>query len=539
MTEAGLRQLGRPDDPTTIAVDSDTTVVSDAPPAPADVAAAAAAEAAASRPKDTTVFPGFDGLRAIAALLVLVVHAGFMTTLTLRTSFGPYAARAEIGVAVFFLISGFLLYRPFVARHFALADSGGGRDVPEVRGFLLRRFMRVVPLYWLVFVISLVVITDKMIVANIQGLVECLLFVQGYRQAWALQGLSQAWTLNVEVAFYLFVPLYAWLLGRRVRAPRTQLWLELTGVATLYLLGNLVHWQMIGTDTGPADGWAAWLPVWWDLFSMGMFLAVVSAWYGRQGRYPRWSALPFSGTVCWLLAAVCYWVASKKIGLPLWPIYHASVRTDLGKHLFYGLFGFFLLLPAVFGPQRLGVVRRFLSSRVMTFLGSISYGIYLWHQTVIDVVMARSGWKIWQISFLPFFVLVLVITVALSTLTYHLVEKPCQNLARDWARRWKKGGRPGEPAATAPPAVAPASAVGEAPSPDAVSAGAVSVAASPMALPVPSTPMPTRALVAAPAQGGSAAGALDETTVPPLPEPHQPDSIAQRDGWDGRPGGQP
>ncbi|WP_007520120.1 acyltransferase family protein [Pseudofrankia saprophytica] len=534
MTGAGLRQLGRPDDPTTVAVDAGTTVVSGAPLAPADEPSAPAAP---TPRRDTTVFPGFDGLRAIAALLVVVVHAGFMTTLTLRSSLGPYAARAEIGVAVFFLISGFLLYRPFVARHLALADRGGGRDVPEVGGFLLRRFMRIVPLYWLVFVISLVVVTDKMIVANVRGLLECLLFVQGYRQSWALQGLTQAWTLDVEVAFYLFVPLYAWLLGRRVRAPRTQLWLELTGVAALYLLGTLVHWRMIGTDSGLADGWSVWLPVWWDLFSLGMFLAVVSAWYGRQGRHPRWSTLPFSGTICWLLAAVCYWVASKKIGLPLWPIYDATVRTDLGKHLFYGLFGFFLLLPVVFGPQRRGVVRRFLASRVMTFLGSISYGIYLWHQTVIDVVMARSGWKIWQVSFAPLFAVVLVITVALSTLTYYLVERPCQNLARDWARRWKNRPRRGR-AATA--ASAPVAASEAAPHPVVAGAHGPVVVAQGRPAPLPA-PASAAAPVTGSTRGVTAGRALDETTIPPLPEPHQPDRIGRQDSAGGRfgPGDRP
>jgi peptidoglycan/LPS O-acetylase OafA/YrhL len=430
----GLRQLGRGDDPTTVAVDAGTTIVSAAPAEPSGGLANGAAPAPR---RDATVFPGFDGLRAIAALLVLVVHVSFMTTLTLRSRLGPYAARAEIGVAVFFLISGFLLYRPFVARHFALADRGGGRDRTDAGGFLIRRVLRIVPLYWLVFVISLIVITDRMIVDNVGGLLECLLFVQGYHASWVLQGLTQSWTLDVEFAFYLFVPLYAWLFGRRVRAPRVQLLWELTGVAGLYVAGTLVHWRMIGHTTGWTDGWSVWLPVWWDLFAMGMFLAVVSAWYGRQGRHPRWSRLPFSGTVCWLLAAACYWVAANKIGLPLLPLYTPSTRTDLGKHLFYGLFGFFLLLPAVFGPQRRGLVRRFLASRVMTFLGSVSYGVYLWHQTVIDVVMYRGQYKMGQVSFLPLFGSVALITILLATMTHYLVERPCQELARGWARQWR------------------------------------------------------------------------------------------------------
>jgi peptidoglycan/LPS O-acetylase OafA/YrhL len=492
-------------------VDAGTTIVSAAPETSGTVPTQPGTEPR----RDTTVFPGFDGLRAIAALLVLVVHAGFMSTLTLQSrALGPYVARAEIGVAVFFLISGFLLYRPFVARHLAFADRGGGRDRTDAGGFWIRRFLRIVPLYWLVFVISLVVISDKMIVQNIRGLLECLLFVQGYQQSWALQGLSQAWTLDIEVAFYLFVPFYAWVFGRRVRSsPRAQLLLELTGVALLYIAGTLIHWRMIGTNHGWADGWSAWLPVWWDLFAMGMFLAVVSAWYGRQGRHPFWSRLPGSGTVCWLFAAVCYWAASKKIGLPVWPIYTATVRTDLGKHLFYGLFGFFLLLPAVFGPQRRGLVRRFLASRVMTFLGSISYGIYLWHQTVIDVVMYRANLTIWGVSFLALFVPVLLITVALAALTHYLVERPSQNLARSLARQWRNRERR-QPLVTLVARLRRARYV--------EAAGETRWLAEPVGA--------ARAMRVGP---GTSVAVFDATTVPVSPETDTPDTIGPEDGADG------
>src|SRR5687768_11254846 len=67
----------------------------------------------------STPFPCFDGLRAIAALAVVLTHATFATGATGRMTAGAVFARLESGVAVFFAISGFLLYRPFVADHFA------------------------------------------------------------------------------------------------------------------------------------------------------------------------------------------------------------------------------------------------------------------------------------------------------------------------------------------------------------------------------------------------------------------------------------
>src|SRR5207302_4635059 len=95
-----------------------------------------------------THFPAFDGLRAVAALLIVVVHTAFTSGFTDRSGrWGPLTARAEIGVAAFFLISGFLLYRPFVNARLA------GKPGPSLREFARRRFLRIFPLYWVVLTV--------------------------------------------------------------------------------------------------------------------------------------------------------------------------------------------------------------------------------------------------------------------------------------------------------------------------------------------------------------------------------------------------
>jgi peptidoglycan/LPS O-acetylase OafA/YrhL len=404
------------------------------------------------------VFPCFDGLRAIAASLVIVVHASFYSGITPTTSLGPYTARGEIGVAVFFLISGFLLYRPFVAAHFA------GAGAPDTAGFLVRRFLRIVPLFWVALGVTLLVVSRKDLdVHGFAGLLQCMFFVQGYRQAWAFQGLTQAWTLDVELAFYLSLPVYAWLLSRRrgPRSPHAQLRAELVGVAALFAVGKAVHRLMIPVDSGVMDGWGRWLPVWWDLFSIGMALAVASAWYAQQGRSPRWADLRGSGTACWVAAAFCYWVASTRIGLPVAPVFHATVAQDMSRHLVYGLFGLFLILPAVFGRAEAGWVRPLLASRPMAYLGLISYGLYLWHVTVIHLVLEYTGWPLFHVPRIPFMLIVFGATVVVSSVTYVLVERPCVTLGRRWARRLRERRLRRDRGAGVPPspAVAPSAAL--------------------------------------------------------------------------------
>jgi peptidoglycan/LPS O-acetylase OafA/YrhL len=98
------------------------------------------------------------------------------------------------------------------------------------------------------------------------------------------------------------------------------------------------------------------------------------------------------------------------------------------------------MLPAVFGPARTGVIRRLLASRVLTLIGLISYGIYLWHQFVIAKVVDWFGLREGAISFVPFTVGVLAIVFALSALSYVVVERPFVAKGREWTRRERQAG---------------------------------------------------------------------------------------------------
>src|SRR5438552_10603948 len=154
-----------------------------------------------------TRFPLFDSLRAIAALAVLATHAAvFAGVETSGSRLAPYAARLDAGVAVFFVISGFLLYRPFVR-----ARNRGERQ-PATGPYAWRRFLRIVPAYWVALTVIALWLGTRGPVFTASGIPHYFGVAQAYSESTLGGGITQAWSLTVEIAFYAFLPLWAWLI---------------------------------------------------------------------------------------------------------------------------------------------------------------------------------------------------------------------------------------------------------------------------------------------------------------------------------------
>ncbi len=393
-------------------------------------------------------YPCFNGLRAIAALAVVLHHASIATAYSLRGPrvplsdggrFGEYFAHMDAGVQVFFLISGFLLYRPFVSA--ALREHPPG----DLHRYVRRRFFRIYPAYWVAFVgIALFIGIDTPI-GGARSMAEYFWLVHLYdptsvvlasgQHVWrALGGISQSWTLVVEISFYLFLPLYAAVLRRIGGASdvRRRLRIELIGLGVLY--ATSVAWRAFVYWGVPKQSSVAflgpyWLPAHLDLFAMGMGLAVVSVWAEGRDLASTSSAFRAIGRLDWLwwvLAAVAFHAVCFYIGLT------GRLQLVTGgqaylRQLLYGLTALFLLLPAVFGPQNRGVTRRFLRWLPIAYLGTISYGIYLWHQAFIKKIHQWGGWDKLPLPNGPFMIHVfgaLAITIVVATLSWFLVERP-------------------------------------------------------------------------------------------------------------------
>jgi len=392
-------------------------------------------------PKRPPRFPAFDGLRAIAAITVVMVHTSFVSGITPRhrSTIGAYTSRLEIGVAVFFLISGFLLYRPFTVANLA------GTAAPNPRTFWVRRLLRIIPAYWLAlfFLTTVFQAGDGMGPGGWWAYVCHYLLLQIYFPVQFTHGIPAAWTLCIEMSFYLFIPIYG-LAMHRLRATRDaismlkiELW-SILGLIAISFAWRLAILQFIGEGNSVVRAARTWLPGNLDLFGLGMALAVLSAWWHHRDTEPKLFAHRAFPWISWALAIMCF-VAVSNLGLPVLPVYTPSTIEILRQTL-YGLFGFFLLLPAVFGPQRQGVIRRFLQLWPMAALGVISYGIYLWHETFIYQWLKWGNFRLFDINDVLFFSLVLGSAIVAATLSYFILEKPVLRLKNrfGWFERGHK-----------------------------------------------------------------------------------------------------
>ncbi|MCF6387198.1 acyltransferase [Mycobacterium sp. MBM] len=323
------------------------------------------------------------GVRAVAALLVVLTHAAYTTGMYPQGYIGLLLSRAEIGVPIFFVLSGFLLFRPWVAA------ATTGAPPPSVRRYAWHRVRRIMPAYVVTVLAAYAIYHFRHAGPNPghtwEGLLRNLSLTQIYADNYVYrflhQGLTQMWSLAVEAAFYVALPALAWLLLVALCRRRWRPALLYVGLAALFVVSPawlvLVH----TTDFLP-DGARLWLPTYLAWFVGGMLLAVL------QARGARAYAL-----VCIPLAAVSYLIASTPIaGEPTTS--PALLSEAIVKTVFYAAIATLVVAPlALTGRDGAGGgagwYSRLLASRPMVFLGEISYEIFLIHLIIMEVVMVE------------------------------------------------------------------------------------------------------------------------------------------------------
>ncbi|MFB9961899.1 acyltransferase family protein [Sinosporangium siamense] len=376
-----------------------------------------------------------DGIRALAAFGVLVLHVAGATGAAYQDSlFSWLLSRGDAGVAVFFTLSGLLLYRPW-----AVALVYGG-PAPATRDYLWRRALRVLPAYWVAIVVGLLLFSPEH-VRSVGTWVQWLLLVQIYNpDPWwtgtGPEGLYQMWTLPVEAAFYLALPLIALVVAAvaaRGDDPARRAGRALWTLTALFAISLVFVFFTFYPEWRPDFG--LYLPRYLIWFAPGMMLAVLVAWANAEtGVYTPIRRLcrtvASSAGLCWAVAAIAYLVASteltgsRSVGFDaFWP---AMFRTVL-----YTVIALFVVAPFALGPGgEQGPLGRVVGGPVMRFLGRISYGVFLWHTIVIALAsrwldVPRPGGGFW-----PALVVVTALSVAVATACYYGIERPARRLGR-------------------------------------------------------------------------------------------------------------
>jgi peptidoglycan/LPS O-acetylase OafA/YrhL len=330
-----------------------------------------------------------------------------------------WAVHLDIGVSIFFTISGFLLYRPFLRATLT-------RTPVDVRAYAWRRFVRIVPAYW----VALAVIafwSDLQELQSAGGALRYGLFAQVYDSQTALRGMGQAWSLDVEVAFYVVMPLFALAISR-ARTFRAAV-LGCLGFAAVGVLWKALALGVVDYSTPGTAAWFYTLPGHMDALGGGMLVAVAALWV-REGRaLPRAiGAVAARPWLAWAAAAALFALVGAVAdgGMRNGPL--ISDPQYLVTRVLYAVIGVLLLLPAALPGDGRGRVRALLRSAPLRGLGVVSYSFYLWHYAAIgqvarwwDGLPSGAGWVLWVAA-------TFALSLAIATASYWLVERPFMRL---------------------------------------------------------------------------------------------------------------
>ena len=359
--------------------------------------------------------PALEGMRGLAALGVVVTHVAFLTAATGIPVLGRVLGRFDMAVAVFFGLSGFLLWRPHAAAAWGLGTA------PSTRRYLLHRAARILPAYWVVVCAVLTLLPSAAASAGRRVWVANLALIQVFVPLTLTDGLTQMWSLSVEVAFYLLLPLLAlalvWLRGpaARWRAP----------VVLAFGLISL-GWNFLPVPTPNAIHSDNWLPGYLPWFGAGMLLAELVEAPVRAGATSLWRRIAAQRWAMWSIALIALLLSATDLGGPP-GLARGQAWQYVCKMGLGAVIGFGLLAPLILGTAP----HRWLESRLAATIGRWSYGIFIWHLAVLSVVFQVFGIIPFHGMFLHVLALTVLFTLPVAAAGYALVEEP----VRRWVRR--------------------------------------------------------------------------------------------------------
>ena len=376
------------------------------------------------RPGDREVrlerFIAGDPLRGIAALWVFTYHAAFFAMGPgagpasfpdfYGTRIGPTISTGGCSLIVFLVLSGYLISRPFVRSYLT------GAPLPPTVRYLRNRVLRIAPAFYAVFAILLLIYGTKG--GRLGDFAAVLGFGQSYHFSQVSLLVGQAWTLDVEMGFYLLVPLVAWLLVRALPVPRRPqarlrvvLGLALAGVAASVVFRALT----------PIDlPWQRSLPSMLAAFMPGIALAAIEIARAQRATPPRPRGAG-RDAVLMVAAAVLLLVVYEHVGNRFtfpprsgtWNLLLATIAAGL-------------IVAAPLQMQWRGAgCSRLLDNRVLHWIGERSFSAYLVHQTIfVEIAYGTTFGGTGRARLIPILALGIPLSLGAAAISYRLFERP-------------------------------------------------------------------------------------------------------------------
>lgn len=390
--------------------------------------------------------PAVFGIRALAALALLTIHVAMFSGLLGTRALGtPRPPSSPVGaffvsglpsfIGVFFVLPAMFLYLPLAKAIIA------GEPLPSQRSGLIRRLLRLLPAYYLMYFVVLVTL-NRHAVTGFWYVLRPILLLQVYLPSpfvpKLMNGMEVTWTVPTMVQWYAALPVIAWASQKyatRGLTPAARARRLMLPVPFLVALG--VGWLFFVK----ARGWDNRIVFWWPqgfapTIGIGMGLAVLIA-LAKVSPPDTSRILRAAGAhphLFWLAAFGVYLVNCARpfsvIGMDA--IY--STSGLLITYLMVAAFGLLAVLPLVVPGGTTPLIRAVLTPRPLVYIGRISYGVYLWHFAIMhfflqpDGILGGAARPLREFygtsSFWALETATLAGSVFMASISYYLVERP-------------------------------------------------------------------------------------------------------------------
>jgi len=329
---------------------------------------------------------GADGMRAIACLLVVWHHTGQkLNPENVSSIVGALhflGMRGEVGVSLFFVLSGCLLSLPFWS---AFVQS---KPFPSIKRYSLSRAARIAPAFWLnLLICNLLAISVFNLEFSWPKFLSSFFFVNSYHYStfFPTEVNGPLWSIGLEVSCYLLLPIVLFIIFKVAKSKALAALGVVSTIVTLQVINPLII-QVFMTDDdqkgwqfGIDGGAKQWLPYWnvasfFTQFLLGCLAALVIVML--RARATKQSRLFDLGFVLASGAAIILVVTRLTPGEP----------DSFTQQPYVSPFFALMMGVALVCASHSVYVARLLDNRLFSWLAKLSFGIYLWHVVVIEII---------------------------------------------------------------------------------------------------------------------------------------------------------